>query len=204
MVLYYIQVEKCCFSTCFAEGDGSHLYPSYPRRISPTQKLLPALLGIEQDTLYGSLALEPVILRLMDTPQFQRLHGLKQLGTSDFVFRGSTNTRFEHSVGGKSLRLRLRLRLRRFVSFLVIGPVPPLLLRRRFLRGEMSVPAPGLRPAPLAVDGPEREQKSGQVHIVPWSGGLPPVDVVQTVGARRSWACREQHARKGFHGHLCG
>lgn len=52
-----------------------------------------------KDTLYGSIALEPVILRLMDTPQFQRLHGLKQLGTSDHVFRGCTNTRFEHSVG---------------------------------------------------------------------------------------------------------
>lgn len=60
-----------------------------------------------QDTLYGSIALEPVILRLMDTPQFQRLHGLKQLGTSDHVFRGCTNTRFEHSVGGKFWRLCL-------------------------------------------------------------------------------------------------
>ncbi|CAN0154559.1 unnamed protein product, partial [Laminaria digitata] len=53
------------------------------------------------DTLYGSLALEPVILRLMDTPQFQRLHGLKQLGTSDYVYRSCTHTRFEHSVGGE-------------------------------------------------------------------------------------------------------
>lgn len=57
-----------------------------------------------QDTLYGSLALEPVILRLMDTPQFQRLHGLKQLGTSDYVYRSCTHTRFEHSVGGERAR----------------------------------------------------------------------------------------------------
>eukprot|EP00904_Undaria_pinnatifida_P007451 jgi/Undpi1/3836/HiC_scaffold_16.g07205.m1 len=66
-----------------------------------------------KDTLYGSLALEPVILRLMDTPQFQRLHGLKQLGTSDYVYRSCTHTRFEHSVGVAHLAQRFAEGLRR-------------------------------------------------------------------------------------------
>lgn len=67
----------------------------------------------DQDALYGSLELEPLIQRLMDTPQFQRLHGLKQLGTSDHVYRGCTHTRFEHSVGVAHLAQRFAEGLRR-------------------------------------------------------------------------------------------
>eukprot|EP00752_Nemacystus_decipiens_P009194 g8213.t1 len=66
-----------------------------------------------KDALYGTLELEPVIQRLMDTPQFQRLHGLKQLGTSDNVYRSCTHTRFEHSVGVAHLAQRFTEGLRR-------------------------------------------------------------------------------------------
>jgi HD superfamily phosphohydrolase len=38
-------------------------------------------------------------LDVVDTPEFQRLGAIKQLGTSDFVFRGAVHTRFEHSLG---------------------------------------------------------------------------------------------------------
>jgi deoxynucleoside triphosphate triphosphohydrolase SAMHD1 len=37
--------------------------------------------------------------QFVDTPQFQRLRDLKQLGASFFVFSGATHNRFEHSVG---------------------------------------------------------------------------------------------------------
>ncbi|CAM9504587.1 unnamed protein product [Pylaiella littoralis] len=67
----------------------------------------------KKDALYGSVELEPVIQRLMDTPQFQRLHGLKQLGTSDSVYRSCTHTRFEHSVGVAHLAQRFAEGLRR-------------------------------------------------------------------------------------------
>lgn len=73
----------------------------------------PAGVGVPQDALYGTLELEPVIQRLMDTPQFQRLHGLKQLGTSDSVYRSCTHTRFEHSVGVAHLAQRFAEGLRR-------------------------------------------------------------------------------------------
>jgi len=38
-------------------------------------------------------------LDIVDSPEFQRLQGIKQLGTSYFVFRGAVHTRFEHSLG---------------------------------------------------------------------------------------------------------
>jgi uncharacterized protein len=47
----------------------------------------------------GAVYLYGPELDVVDTPEFQRLAGIKQLGTSYFVFRGAVHTRFEHSLG---------------------------------------------------------------------------------------------------------
>jgi HD superfamily phosphohydrolase len=47
----------------------------------------------------GSVHLYGPEMELVRTPEFQRLGGIKQLGTSYVVFRGATHTRFEHSLG---------------------------------------------------------------------------------------------------------
>ncbi len=51
------------------------------------------------DPVHRSIKMEDVCLKIIDTPEFQRLHSLKQLGVCDWVFRGATHTRFIHSLG---------------------------------------------------------------------------------------------------------
>lgn len=40
-----------------------------------------------------------VILDLIDTPEFQRLRRIKQLGTTSYTFQGAEHSRFTHSLG---------------------------------------------------------------------------------------------------------
>jgi HD superfamily phosphohydrolase len=47
----------------------------------------------------GAVYLYGPEIDIVDAPEFQRLNGIKQLGTSYVVFRGATHTRFEHSLG---------------------------------------------------------------------------------------------------------
>ncbi|XP_061082924.1 deoxynucleoside triphosphate triphosphohydrolase SAMHD1-like [Conger conger] len=51
------------------------------------------------DPIHGSIELHTLLVSIIDTPQFQRLRHIKQLGATDFVFPGACHTRFEHSIG---------------------------------------------------------------------------------------------------------
>src|SRR5216684_1420050 len=52
-----------------------------------------------QDEIYGTKELSPLAVAVMDTPEFQRLAYIYQLGFTHTVFRGATHRRFDHSVG---------------------------------------------------------------------------------------------------------
>jgi hypothetical protein len=54
---------------------------------------------IYRDTVWGDIELDELAVKIIDTPEFQRLDGIKQLGFADYVYRGAKHTRFSHSVG---------------------------------------------------------------------------------------------------------
>lgn len=52
-----------------------------------------------RDPVHGDIMLTRLEVKIIDTRAFQRLRGIKQLGTAYEVFPGATHTRFEHSLG---------------------------------------------------------------------------------------------------------
>ncbi|XP_062586032.1 deoxynucleoside triphosphate triphosphohydrolase SAMHD1-like isoform X2 [Saccostrea cucullata] len=54
---------------------------------------------IFNDPIWGPIELNPVCVKIIDTPEFQRLRFIKQLGGCSFVYPGAVHTRFEHSIG---------------------------------------------------------------------------------------------------------
>ena len=52
-----------------------------------------------RDAVHKDIRLSEGELRTIDTPQMQRLRGIRQLGAAYYVYPGAQHTRFEHSVG---------------------------------------------------------------------------------------------------------
>ena len=65
---------------------------------------------IFRDPLWDNIRVDPLALRLIDTPAFQRLRYVRQLGLAYLVYPGATHSRFEHALGAYHLARRtLRL-----------------------------------------------------------------------------------------------
>ncbi|KAJ8361318.1 hypothetical protein SKAU_G00178430 [Synaphobranchus kaupii] len=54
---------------------------------------------IFNDPIHGSIELHPHLVSIIDTPEFQRLRYIKQMGSVYFVYPGACHNRFEHSIG---------------------------------------------------------------------------------------------------------
>ena len=52
-----------------------------------------------RDPLWNTIRLDPTAVRIVDTPQFQRLRYIRQLGLTHLVYPGATHTRFDHALG---------------------------------------------------------------------------------------------------------
>jgi len=66
-----------------------------------------------RDAVHGDIQMSALEVELMDTPEFQRLRGIKQLGTAYLVFPSAMHTRFEHSLGTSWMARRLVESIRR-------------------------------------------------------------------------------------------
>src|SRR5438477_1529042 len=66
-----------------------------------------------RDAVHGDIEMSSLEVELMDTPEFQRLRGIKQLGTAYLVFPSALHTRFEHSLGTSWMAYRLIHAVRR-------------------------------------------------------------------------------------------
>ena len=64
------------------------------------------------DPLHGAIVLdssdrtEALLIRLIDTPAFQRLRRIRQLGPASLTFHGAESSRFTHSIGAMAIARR--------------------------------------------------------------------------------------------------
>src|SRR3954467_2349203 len=62
---------------------------------------------IIRDPLWNNVAVDPLAMRLVASPAFQRLSYVRQLGLAFLVYPGATHTRFEHALGAYHLARRV-------------------------------------------------------------------------------------------------
>src|ERR1051326_7223916 len=66
-----------------------------------------------RDAVHGDIEMGALEIELIDTPEFQRLRGIRQLGTAYLVFPSAMHTRFEHSLGTSWMAYRVLQSIRR-------------------------------------------------------------------------------------------
>lgn len=100
--------EKKITGSLLCNLDESHLDNLGIRSLSERKKLLNSIrlsqihgdtVKVINDPIHGHIELHPLLIRIIDTPQFQRLRYIKQLGGAYYVFPGASHNRFEHSLG---------------------------------------------------------------------------------------------------------
>ena len=63
-------------------------------------------------SIHGAIRVEPMALKIINTPEFQRMRFIKQLGLCYQVYPAATHTRFEHSIGVYHLAGRVLEKIR--------------------------------------------------------------------------------------------
>lgn len=67
---------------------------------------------IIHDPIWGSVVFHPWEVRLIDSPLFQRLRGISQVGLAESTYPAARHTRFEHSLGTAAVASRMMEQLR--------------------------------------------------------------------------------------------
>lgn len=66
--------------------------------MTPTART-PREFEVVRDPLWNTIRLDPTAVSIIDTPEFQRLRQIRQLGLAYLVYPGATHTRFDHALG---------------------------------------------------------------------------------------------------------
>lgn len=67
----------------------------------------PRRFSVIRDPVHGDVYLTHEEIAVLDTPEMQRLRGVKQLGTANVAYPGAVHTRFEHSIGTLHMAQRM-------------------------------------------------------------------------------------------------
>jgi len=68
---------------------------------------MPTSPKVIRDPIHGDIKVSGLLFKLLQTPEVQRLHHIKQLGFAQLVFPGAHHTRFEHSLGAAAIMSQL-------------------------------------------------------------------------------------------------
>ncbi|MCC6747491.1 MAG: HD domain-containing protein [Deltaproteobacteria bacterium] len=60
-----------------------------------------------RDPIHGAIRLTPRELEVVESPVFQRLRGIRQLGFTEHAFPGATHSRFAHGLGAMEMATRM-------------------------------------------------------------------------------------------------
>lgn len=74
------------------------------------------------DPIHGHIEISPLAVAVIDTPHFQRLRDISQLGGVYYVFSGAASKRFEHSLGVSYLARSFVESLKQAQPYLDITP----------------------------------------------------------------------------------
>jgi len=82
-------------------GAGSLGRPSASTPVATTvrNEMTTSLEKTIRDPLWDTIRLDGTAVRIVDTPEFQRLRYIRQLGFTHLVYPGATHTRFDHALG---------------------------------------------------------------------------------------------------------
>jgi hypothetical protein len=105
MVSHCLSILLRRFLRLLLQSRRSNSYCGKLRRIIVTRRRT-------NDEIHSSIQLGPVLTCILDTPPMQRLRGLKQLGTAEYVYVNVNHNRFEHSLGVAALAETLCQKIR--------------------------------------------------------------------------------------------
>lgn len=65
----------------------------------PNSFTIPAADKVIRDPIHGDIVIKDKFVDLIDTPEFQRLRRISQLGLTNLLFPAAEHSRFSHSIG---------------------------------------------------------------------------------------------------------